>query len=320
MNLTDAAGGPAVSILVVGYNSQPFLADALDAVPLAAQRSDCEIRFVNNGDDRSEEFVGARYSNAVVLPSHGNIGFGAANNYLAREATGEWLLLLNPDTILEPHAIDIMLDQAKSQPEFGIIGGLSVSRKGDALAMSRLEFPSLGSIFRGAIGLGGGRQLPVSDTKILQVDAVSGCFLLIRRRTWEELGGFDERFFLYAEELDLCRRLHNSGGMVGIAPGARVVHDVGSGNAGAPARLLFSMRGSATYYRKHFSPAYAHACLLLHWLSCAGRYVAGSVLSPFNRRYKALALALAMREVTLKPWLWYGGYQDRRGSPDRTAR
>ena len=306
MTDTEPADCCDVSILVVGYNSRSFVDGCIGSVDKATHRHSFEIRFVNNSTDLSEDLVRSLFPDVAVLPTRGNIGFGAANNYLASEAKGRWLLLLNPDTRLEESAIDRLLDASKGDRSFGILGGLSVSRKGEPLAMSRLEFPTFARSLRGAIGKGGA-PLPVPDSSaVLEVEAVSGAFMLIDRHWWNRLGGFDERFFLYAEELDLCWRLRQLGGKVGLVSGARVMHDVGSGEPASPARVLLSMRGSATFYRKHFSATYTGVCLFAHWLSCAGRFVVGSLLGSFDMRWSAAARS--MRGVTLRPWSWYKGY------------
>jgi len=294
-----------VSILVVGYNSRAHLGDALGSIASSVAGRRCEVLFVNNGTDNSEEFVQDRFPEVRILASNGNVGFGAANNNLARSSQGHFLLLLNPDTRLEPGAVDRLLSVAEAHPEFGIAGGLSTNQNGDALAMSRLVFPSLPSLLRGLL-VRGGHPVPQGTGQIVEVDAVSGGFLLIRRDVWDALAGFDERFFLYAEELDLCRRWHDLGGKVGLVPAARLAHDVGSGDPGSPSRQLFLMRGNATFYRKHLGPLHAGACLLIHWLSCASRWAIGSLLSPFNPRFAANARS--MRDVALRPWRWWMGY------------
>ena len=302
-----------VSILVVGFNSSAFLESAIGSIDRAVSRHSYQVLFVNNGTDRSDEAIVDRFSATTVLPSVGNIGFGAANNYLASEAKGAWILLLNPDTRLEPFAIDLLLEAAESDGSFDILGGLSISPTGKPLAMSRLEFPTLGRILSRAVGKRG-PPLPLGDAEeIMKVDAVSGGFMLIRRDRWDDLGGFDEQFFLYSEELDLCHRLRQRGGRVGLVAAARVMHDVGSGAAANPARMLLMKRGSATFYRKHFPAPYAHACLAADWASCAVRFAIGSLLAPFNSRWARTAQS--MRGVTLRPQSWYRGYSLRQIQP-----
>lgn len=304
--MDTASPAPVVSILIVGYNSLAFLPDCFGSIEQAARRHAVEIRFVNNGSDASEDWIACHFADAEVLPTRGNIGFGAANNYLSQAARGDFLLLLNPDTRLEPSAIDHLLEAALANPQFAILGGLAVSPAGVPLASSQLVFPTLGEILRGAIGQGGYEVPDMTSGETCEVDAVSGGFMLINRQSFAQLGGFDARFFLYAEELDLCWRWRKLGGKVALVPAARVMHDVGSGEAASPARLLLSMRGAATFYRKHFAFPLSHICLAAHWLSCALRFVAGTLTGPFSHHGRNLRQA--MRDVALKPWTWWAGY------------
>ena len=130
--------------------------------------------------------------------------------------------------------------------------------------------------------------------------------MLIARDAWQALGGFDPRFFLYAEELDLCRRAAAGGWRTGLVPGARIFHDVGSGAPRSPARLVLQMRGIATYYRKHLNVLEARLCLLLHWLGCIERLAVAGLRAPFDRRQAMAARAFA--RVALCPQRWVGGY------------
>jgi N-acetylglucosaminyl-diphospho-decaprenol L-rhamnosyltransferase len=296
-----------VSVLMVGYNSGAFLAEAVGAVGPAVQHHSHEVRFVDNGTDGSEGSLGELFPHIDILPSRGNIGFGAANNYLAQGTASDWLLMLNPDTVLHPHAIDVLLEAAQKHPRFEILGGISVSRSGEPLPISRLKFPTFGSVLRGALGFGRDSLPSFADAEIVPVDAVSGGFLLVSRTAWERLGGFDERFFLYAEELDLCRRHSALGGQVGLVPGARMIHEIGSGDPGAPQRVLFLMRGTATYFWKHFSWPYAGACLILLWLSFVARFAVGALFLKVHPR--CATWARSMRLVALKPWRWISGYR-----------
>ena len=297
---------PAVSVLMVGYNSLAHLDDALSAIPAAAVRWPFEVLFVNNGGDGSEAHLAAAFPEVRVLPTRGNVGFAAGNNYLAREAAGRWLLLLNPDTRLAPGAIDLLVEAAQSDERYKVLGGTSLSPDGTPLPVTQLQLPSFGRLVCKLVGLQAVATALADKGGIVPAEAVSGGFMLIERATWEQLGGLDERYFLYAEELDFCARLRRSGALVGVVPHARMVHDVGSGDAHSPQRLLFSLRGIATYYRKHFSLPYAWACLAVHWLDCVKRYLAGRVLGRSSPRWRAIAAS--MDDAALRPWRWMGGY------------
>lgn len=312
----DAAGQRiCVSILVVGYNSRGHLGAALGAIAGACARTPCEVLFVNNGDDDSEAFVAASHPEVRMLPSCGNVGFAGGNNYLASHARGEWLLLLNPDTRLYPGAIDTLLDAAAKRPEFSVLGGMTVGANGADIVSSSLHFPTIATIARGIWGGQPRRPASRDAGQVIPVDAVSGGFMLVSRGLWDRLDGFDEGFFLYAEELDFARRATDSGARIGTVPAARMYHDIGSGAARSPVRTLYGMRGAAHYYHKHFSPAYAWTCVGLHWIAGLARFVAGGLLGWKGRRYRKLREAFA--PVVLRPWTWVRGYDSPGADPRR---
>ncbi len=236
----------------------------------------------------------------------GDIGFAAGNNYLARAAKGRWLLLLNPDTRAYPGAIDQLISAGDANPDFKVLGGVTVDRCGTRLEVSELHRPTLGRLIRRLLRIKPLAKAGGPGNGPFAAEAVSGGFMLIDHAAWMALGGLDERFFHYAEELDFCARIADAEGRIGFVPEARVYHDVGSGNSHSPARLLYLLRGTATYYRKHFSAPVACACLLVDWLVCAQQFAGSIVLSPVSRRYRRISSS--WRDAALRPWLWLGGY------------
>jgi N-acetylglucosaminyl-diphospho-decaprenol L-rhamnosyltransferase len=305
-----------VSILVVGYNSARHLDACMGSIAGAIGSYSHEVLFVNNGTDDSEALVADRYPDVLFKESKGNIGFAAANNYLARQARGRWLLLLNPDTELTSHAIDNLLDVAERHVEYVILGGLIVAAGDHPQSLALLEFPSLSSIGRGIVGRASRRISLEKGLEVIPADAVSGAFLLVRHETWINLGGMDSTFFLYSEEMDLCRRAKLAGNGVGLVPSSRVHHDTGSGDIYAPARMQYQMMGNAHFYRKHFSAPYAWACLLLHWISALTRFVLGGLLIWRDPRYGQMSKGF--RDPALRPWSWMGGYR-RRSWPTKVS-
>ena len=201
-----------LSILVVGYNSATFLPPCLTSVSEAIDSRPYEILFVNNGTDNSEELVSAAFPAVKVLPSRGNVGFAAGNDYLADHAVGKWLLLLNPDTRLYSGALATLLETAEENPQFAVFGGVTVSQDGTPEARAELELPNLATLLRGLVGWT--RRVGADDPtgEVLPVDALSGGFMMVRHDCWKQLGGLDKSFFLYAEELDFFKRLKDAGG------------------------------------------------------------------------------------------------------------
>lgn len=295
-----------VSILILGFNSASYLTECLESIPRAAVRNTVEVLFVNNGTDASEALLEANFPAVRVLKSDGNVGFAQANNRLARHARGRWLILLNPDTKLHPGAIDTLVAAGEANPEFWLLGGITVNAEGAFQNNAYPELPSLGALARGLFGRAG-RHLVFDEGKAVQeVGAINGGFMLVERKRWEALGGFDETYFLYGEDCDICRRVRDAGGRIGLVPASKVFHDIGSGDAFSPVRKRFQAAGNAQYFRQHHSPVYATGAILTLWADHILRFTVGGLLSPWKARFASMSKGHA--NTALKPWIWMRGF------------
>ncbi len=195
-----------------------------------------------------------------------NIGFGPAANQAAATSEGEWLLVLNPDCLVESNTIENLCSIARSQPRAGIIGVRIVDRGGIPARANRRRDPILRRVLLSLSGLarlehrwpslaGIDMQAPPHAGKLECVDAVSGACLFMRREVFAAIGGFDEGYFLHCEDLDLCRRVRDAGFEVCYADSIVLVHEQGSSSH---RRALFVARhkhlGMWRYFRK-FDPA-----------------------------------------------------------------
>jgi N-acetylglucosaminyl-diphospho-decaprenol L-rhamnosyltransferase len=201
-----------------------------------------------------------------------NLGFARASNVAARMATGEHLLLLNPDTVVLDRAPERLLAFARAQGP-GVYGGRTLTRGGALDPRSCWGRQTLWSTFCFATGLSTAfRRSPMLDPESLgpwrrdsvrDVGVVTGCLLLLPRALWERLGGFDERFFMYGEDVDLSERARALGCPVRITPGATIVHVVGASSTSG-AKMSMIMKGRVTVMRKHWrTPARAAGLALL---------------------------------------------------------
>jgi GT2 family glycosyltransferase len=231
-----SAKTPPLSIIVVSYNTREMTLACLRSVFEQTTRTPFELIVVDNqSEDGSADAIEAEFGGRIRLIRAGtNLGFAAANNLAAEEARGEYLLLLNPDTVVLDGAIDKLVGFARERPEAKIWGGRTVFEDGSLNPASCWGRPSLWSHLCQAIGaasalrdsrlfnpegLGGWRR-----DSVRRVDIVSGCFLLIERALWDELGGFDPVFFMYGEDSDLCLRAARAGAGPLICPEAQIVH------------------------------------------------------------------------------------------------
>ncbi|MEO1064756.1 MAG: glycosyltransferase family 2 protein [Actinomycetota bacterium] len=255
-----------VSVLVVTYNSAAFIEDCIASVPAAAGPRSTEIVVLDNASsDDSAAAARRRLPTEQVVVETVNHGFARGVNLAADRAVGRYLLLLNPDARLHPGAIDELVSYADGHPRHGCYGGRVVDPDGRLDPKSCWGLPSAWSMTCFATGLSSAfRRSPVFDPTSLgrwprdthrEVGAVSGCLLLVRRDVWDELGGFDEHFFVYGEDIDLGWRLNEAGYRPVIVPSAVLTHVVAASSTSdlAQTRLLLTAR--ATFLRLRWTGA-----------------------------------------------------------------
>jgi GT2 family glycosyltransferase len=316
-----------VSVLVVSFNAADHLARCLTSLDQATSDHSIEVIVVDNASTDDAVATARRVRpDAAVLALDENVGFGRGMNRAATLASGRWLLLLNPDAELHPGAIDRIVRTAEQQPDAGLYGGLTLTADGQPDGMHCWGLPSLWSLTCFALGLSTAfRRSRWLDPEAhgnwptegpYRVDAISGAFLLVDRSAWEALGGFDEDYFLYAEDLDLCARAATLGYHCLVEPAARLVHALGASSAARPDRRIAVLRGKVTYLRKHWGPWRFRLGRRLLWTGVALRSAAGHVSPSADREWP---------EVWRRRHEWLAGYPvdtDRRasrGADERTS-
>lgn len=264
--MTENTPAPVdLSVVIVTHNSAsalyrglPALNDSLEALGTNVSR---EILVVDNasGDDTKAVCQSAAAA-LTVIELERNTGFAAACNQGAAAASGQYLLFLNPDVTLDKSAIQILIQEIKTLPRAGAVAARMRYPDGSFQANCR-NFPDRKNIFasRGsAFGALFSRKvaytLADSDTTI-SVPAAAAMCLLVAREIFLDIGGFDERFFLFMEDTDLCLRLNQAGYQVYFIPSAGGIHDWGSGAGGQAAttgeRMLRHHQSVLRYFRKH---------------------------------------------------------------------
>jgi GT2 family glycosyltransferase len=224
-----------VSVLIVSYNTRHLLDECLTSI-LAETRCAHEIIVVDNAStDGSANMVRRRYPDVMVIENERNVGFAVANNQASQFARGRYLFCLNPDTIILSSAIDQLVEFLDLHPTVGVCGPRNVNAR-MGISRSCYTFPTVRGAFLGNMchtplrplvkgyhHYRSKRALP-SGNQIQDVDAVRGCSLLIRADLYRRLGGMDEGFFLYFEEIDLCYRVKQAHYSVVHVPQATVLH------------------------------------------------------------------------------------------------
>lgn len=224
-----------LSIVIVNYNVRDLLIDAIDSVVEASHDLETEIIVVDNAStDGAVELLDREYPAVITVRLEKNIGFGRANNVGIERSRGRYILLLNPDTVVEEETLREMIRFMEAHPAAGVATSKILRPDGTLEPAALRGFPSPWSAFSRIVGLS--RLFPRSrlfgrynqtwrDPEQRQpVEAISGCFMFYRGAVLRELGGFDPDFFMYGEDLDLCRRTGLAGWEIWYNPGTSIVH------------------------------------------------------------------------------------------------
>jgi len=269
---------PLLSIIVVSYNTKDMTLACLQSI-VDETSSSYEVIVIDNlSVDGSAEAIATRFPQFHLISSRENLGFAKANNVAAEQALGEYLLLLNPDTLILDGAIDTLLSFARQHPDAKIWGGRTLDGSRNLDPTSCWGKQTLWGMFCRATGTaaafsgssvfnqeGYGSWKRDSER---QVDIVTGCFLMIRRDFWNRLSGFDSRFFMYGEEADLCLRAHQLGAAPMFTPNATIIHYGGASETVRADKLVRLLRAKAQLISRHWSPLAATLGigLMLAWV------------------------------------------------------
>lgn len=278
-----------VSILIISFNTRELTLEAISSVVRETMDVTYEIIVVdNNSTDGSAEAIAAHPARPKLLALSDNLGFGQANNLAADHASGEYVLLLNPDTIVRDRGIDRLVTFARSNRRALIWGGRTVFADGRLNPASCWQRITLFNLLMRATGLAG--IFPNSpwfnpeayggwprDT-VREVDIVSGCFLLIPRPVWMALGGFDPQFFMYGEEADLCLRARRIGARPLVTPQSTIVHLGGASEKTRAGKMVKLLAAKATLIERHWPRLAVPAGQFLlsmwplsRWIACSAR-------------------------------------------------
>lgn len=271
-----------ISIIIVNWNTCSVLKDCLASIFGQQQTVSFEVIVVDNASsDKSVEMVSQDFPDVKIIQNSENRGFAAANNQGIASASGRYVLLLNSDTVILNDALGKTVGFADSRSEAAVIGCRVLNLDG-SLQRSCFMFPSILNLLLNLFSLH--KLWPRSkffgrermswwdfDTEH-EVDAVVGCFMLVRKEALEQAGGMDEEFFMYAEEADWCYRFKKAGWKILFTPEAEIIHLEGQSSKLATTRMLLQLYGSTLkFIRKHYSKTgYKTACVLI-WLFFAIR-------------------------------------------------
>lgn len=253
-----------LSIVIVNYNVRELLLNAIASLYVAMEGIDGEIIVVDNAStDGAIEALGREFPDVRTFPLDRNLGFGAANNIGIEASRGRYILLINPDTIVQERTIRTMMEFMEEHPDAGIAGCKILLGDGSYEPASKRGFPSPWSSFCRVFGLSrlfpksklfGGYNLNHLDPdQTLVVDAISGCFMFCRAEVLHQIHGFDTDYFMYGEDLDICFRAKDHGWSVYYHPATSIMHLKGeSTRRSALDALAVFYEAMEIFAEKHF--------------------------------------------------------------------
>jgi N-acetylglucosaminyl-diphospho-decaprenol L-rhamnosyltransferase len=266
-----------LSIVIVSWNVKALLRECLRSLLRApgwqfgtaafpsdqASSRTAEIWVVDSASsDGTAEMVRDEFPGVGLIASIENVGFTKGNNLGIAQCSGRYVMLLNPDTEITGDALDVLVGWLDTNPDVGVVGPCIVQPDGE-VQPSRRRFPTFGTAFMESTilqqwfprnrSLARYYMWDQPDDQVQDVDWLEGACLVVRDKTLRGVGGFDERFFMYSEELDLCRRIKQAGWRIVYLPSARILHHGGKSSEQVVAsKHIRFQRSKIAYYSKWF--------------------------------------------------------------------
>lgn len=237
-----------LSVIIVNYNGIKYLKECFDSLYDKLKKISFEIIVIdNNSSDESCSYIKKNYPNIVLIESKENLGFGKGNNEAVKLAKGNYLLLINNDTIVQDDLAPV-LDFFKSNSKIGVIGINMLDKDLNYLPAAG-NFPNPRNMFRLKKLLDKGKEFKTGffSKQIYEVDWLGGSFLLLSKKIYQETNGFDEDYFMYVEDVDFCKKIADKGYKRIFLPNYNYIHFIGFNNARKP--LL--IKGYEIYLSKH---------------------------------------------------------------------
>ena len=287
-----------ISVIIVSWNACRYLRDCLSSVRETAGPLVREIIVVDNAStDGSPDVVAKEFPEVTLIRSSENLGFARANNVGIRRASSALLGLINSDVIVHPGCLERLARHLEEHNEVGLAGPRIAGGDG-RLQLTCRRFPTVWNLACCILGLDrvlprwplfSGLEMRHWDyTRQGEAEVLSGCFWLARKAAIEQVGGLDERFFFYAEDVDWCKRLRDAGWKISFIPEATATHFGGGSSSNAPLRYSIEMlRANLLYWKKHHGVLGPSVCRVLllcyHGLRLVPRFLARLVFATRDR-------------------------------------
>jgi GT2 family glycosyltransferase len=301
-----------ISVIIVSWNAKSFLLKCLDSIFAQRHPDRMEVIVVDNAStDGSPEAVETAFPTVTVIRNDANYGFARANNIGIAASSGDYLFLINSDVVVEVNCFATMLQYMNENPDVGMLGPRINGSDGN-VQRSCMGYPTLWNTFTRALALDiafpnsrllGGQLLTWGHDETRTVDVINGCFWLLPRAALDEVGLLDERFLIYGEDVDWCKRFNDCGWEIVFYPRAAAIHYGGASSANAPVRFYVEMqRATYQFWQKHHSRIAATTFLLINILHHAVRIAGEVVAYPVMRQRRTLAALNIERAYASIKW------------------
>ncbi len=311
-----------LAVIIVSYNVKDFLDQALSSIQKALLNISAQIWVVDNAStDGTVGFIEKEYPDVKVIANEVNLGFAKANNLVLRKIKARYFCLINPDTIVQEDTFSTVLEYFEQNQDAGMVGCKILNPDGSLQLACRRSFPTPWIAFTKIIGLSrlfpgsrtfGRYNLTYLDPEIsYEVEAISGSFMVIRRRVVEEVGMLDEDFFLYGEDLDWCYRISKSGWKIIYLPTTQIIHFKGesSRRSGFDSMRLF-YQAMHLFVRKHFKNKYfflpGWILLLAIWARASVSFLGGIIK---NLSAPLFDLAIMSISLIIAVYMRFGNFE-----------
>lgn len=285
-DLSPAGRIPDISLVIVNYNVKEFLANLLTSVDKARGNLVLETFVVDNdSSDGSISYLRRRFPHVTFIENRENVGFGRANNQAIQTATGKYTLLINPDTLIEEDTLRVMFEHMENHPNTGAAGCKILNPDGTFADESRRTIPTpwkalgkvlgLATLFPQSKMLAGYYMNWLDENTPSEVPVISGSFMFFRTDVLKELDCFDERFFMYGEDIDLCYRLSQTGKVIDYVPTTSIIHYKGeSTKKDNIDYIIIFNKALYQFFEKHYSYSYT---LLFRMIIVSGIVIRGII-------------------------------------------
>ena len=305
---------PFLSIIVVTWNGKKYAIECLDSLTSQSSRLSVEIIVVDNGStDGTPEAIRTEFPDVTLIENHANLGFARANNIGMESSRGKYICLVNSDVVIPVGCLEKMVEYMESHPKIGVLGPKMVSPDG-GVGASVMRLPTvwntlccalgMHTIFPGSKFLGGFLMDAYPYDSIEEVEILTGWFWLIPRTALNIVGGLDERFFMYGEDIDWCHRFRDAGWQVIFYPDASALHYGAASSGEAPSRFYVEMRrANLQYFRKHHGVLGVLGYRFAIWTHELIRMVGYSILYCCDRQRRSESAFKIKRSILCMRWM-----------------